>query len=714
MTKQISTNYNTRQVFSFPKHNFGPLLEESFDFCKESVEGGMGEVYFCRPRGPIGKGNFNLVLKTYHPHVNREVFRQEALFMLKMKRHPNVVYAGGAYEEDGRFYLLMELVGQPPADPSQKITGNRLHDFIMSADKSKRMSAFAKTSKDKIMQSICQKKDLSKLYLYWMIRACDGLHYAYECGLHAHRDLKPDNLLIDKDGTLKISDFGFSFEKGNGVGTEEYAAPELRTKTNFPDVKTDIYALGIVFYQMVNEGHLPAGRTNYSEQVASTALPPSKEYDAIIKKCCAENREDRYSSLQQLREDLEKELEQTVAVPEIKEMEPELYMLKAEGFFNLEDYENTVTYMNKGEELGKKYGIQLRLENLFSRAVAYKHLGKYDEMYHDARSIQKEADMLELIAQQTGDKFFLERSQLCRAFVQFAEGLSLLFVSEDVRKELEAPDEWGVPVEEAAVDNFTKAIEAGLLLDGEVFYWIGIAYRRLGYVQTSLDCFNKALAVGFNEGKLYYQRARCYLLLKQCELAVQDFNQAEKLNYIPSDFYQMRGPCLCALLQKKLFNKEILPPELNNPEKSREQIIQLAKRVIHDLEKIKSNTGGSFNIFYWLVFAYHIFQEYTSSTKKERKKKNSFIKHYLFFASLFIDKEPDPAKQAELAFELGKLCLRCNERQDGVKFFKRAIRQNKAYAKEIELLCDDKDSTIEDEEDHWYPQVFVKSFKHKH
>ncbi len=699
MTKQILTNYNTRQVFSFSKHNFGPLLKESFDFCKEAVEGGMGEIYPCRPRDPEDKHGYNLVLKTYHPHVNKEIFRKEALFMLKMKWHPNVVYAGCAYEEDGRFYLLMELVGQPPVDQSQKITGNSVHDFIMTEDKSQYMDSFAK-SQDKIMQTICKNKDkdLSKLYLYWMIQACDGLQYAYKCGAPefiAHRDLKPDNLLIAEDGTLKISDFGFSFEKGNGVGTEEYAAPELRDKENSPNVKTDIYALGIIFYQMVNGGHHPAEKTNYPGQKAQAVFPPSKKYDDIIQKCCAQNPKDRYCSLSQLRADLVEELGQKVAEPEVKEMEPELYMLKAEGFFNLADYENTVIYMNEGEKLGKKHGIQPQLENLFSRAVAYKHLGKYNEMYQDARSIQKEADMLDLIAQQTGDKFFLERSQLCQAFVQFAEGLSLLFMPENVRKELEAPDEWGVPVEKVALDNFTEAIEAGLLLDGEVFYWKGFAYRKLGYVQDALDCFNKALAMGFNEGKLYYQRAWCYLLLKQCELAVQDFNQAEKLDYIPLNFY--------ALLQKKIFNEEILPPELNNPEKSREQIIQLARLVIHDLEKIKSDTGGSFKTFYWLVFAYHIFQEYTSSTKKERKKPNSFINRYLFFAYLFIDKE-DLAKQDELAFELGKLCLRCNECQVGAKSFKRAIRQNKTYAKEIERLCDEKD--VEDEKDVWYHNVF--------
>ncbi len=90
------------------------------------------------------------------------------------------------------------------------------------------------------------------------IQICDALHYAHERGV-VHRDLKPSNLMVTPDGKIKLTDFGIAKDldataltaTGRTLGTAAYMAPEQIRGT--PDVshKTDLYALGVVFYQML-------------------------------------------------------------------------------------------------------------------------------------------------------------------------------------------------------------------------------------------------------------------------------------------------------------------------------------------------------------------------------------------------------------------------------------------------------------------------------
>ena len=102
------------------------------------------------------------------------------------------------------------------------------------------------------------------------LQLCDGLQHAHQSGV-IHRDIKPENLLVDKKGLLKIADFGLAKLNGNGaskewqtrdcrgMGTLGYMAPEQLGKPQAVDHRADIYAAGVVLYEMLT-GEPPMGK----------------------------------------------------------------------------------------------------------------------------------------------------------------------------------------------------------------------------------------------------------------------------------------------------------------------------------------------------------------------------------------------------------------------------------------------------------------------
>ena len=117
---------------------------------------------------------------------------------------------------------------------------------------------------------------------------CDALHYAHERGI-VHRDLKPSNLMITPDGRLKLTDFGIAKDldataltaTGRTIGTAAYMAPEQIRGTPEISHKTDLYALGIVLYQMLT-GETPfQGTTAVVLMHAHMNQPPPKVSDKI-------------------------------------------------------------------------------------------------------------------------------------------------------------------------------------------------------------------------------------------------------------------------------------------------------------------------------------------------------------------------------------------------------------------------------------------------
>lgn len=150
----------------------------------------------------------------------------------------------------------------------------------------------------------------------------DALHFAHQQGF-VHRDIKPGNILLDADGHPFITDFGIATTaeelvdgEATSVGTLPYMAPEqVAGETQLIDRRTDIYALGVVLYELLT-GKLPyQARTPLAlrEQILFRSPAPFDEkipdkVEAVCLKCLAKHPADRYATADELATDLRKAL----------------------------------------------------------------------------------------------------------------------------------------------------------------------------------------------------------------------------------------------------------------------------------------------------------------------------------------------------------------------------------------------------------------------
>jgi hypothetical protein len=139
---------------------------------------------------------------------------------------------------------------------------------------------------------------------------CDGLQYAHDHGV-VHRDVKPENVLLDSTGAIKLVDFGLAklrdeqfddaarTRTGQVMGTPYYLAPEQIESPTTVDHRADVYSLGILIYEMLT-GELPFGRfVPPSQQVGSDS-----SLDDVVFRAMARDRRLRYQQVGELRKQL--------------------------------------------------------------------------------------------------------------------------------------------------------------------------------------------------------------------------------------------------------------------------------------------------------------------------------------------------------------------------------------------------------------------------
>jgi len=197
-------------------------------------KGGMGAVY--KARQP-GLDRF-VALKILPPQVASgpgfaERFTREARALARLS-HPNIVAVHEFGQVNGLPFFLMEFVDGPNL---------------------RQLEQAGKLSPREALQIVPQ--------------ICEALQFAHDEGI-VHRDIKPENILLDKKGRVKIADFGIAkimggegkadlTETKGAIGTPHYMAPEQVEKPQEVDHRADIFALGVVFYEMLT-GELPLGK----------------------------------------------------------------------------------------------------------------------------------------------------------------------------------------------------------------------------------------------------------------------------------------------------------------------------------------------------------------------------------------------------------------------------------------------------------------------
>ncbi|HWB02313.1 MAG TPA: serine/threonine-protein kinase [Verrucomicrobiales bacterium] len=150
-------------------------------------------------------------------------------------------------------------------------------------------------------------------------QVCDAVQFAHSRGI-IHGDIKPGNILMNKDGQVKLADFGLArlMEQGDReseswtpMGTPEYAAPELYDKNAAPDHRADIYSLGVVLHEMLT-GAPPVGEF----ELPGEALGLDPRVDEVIARCMELQPDARYQSAQEVRLVLREVIEEkNVPVP---------------------------------------------------------------------------------------------------------------------------------------------------------------------------------------------------------------------------------------------------------------------------------------------------------------------------------------------------------------------------------------------------------------
>ena len=268
------------------KNYIGVLLDDRYEILEKIGEGGMAVVYkaFChRLSRFVAVKIMREEMAADEEFKRRFCAESHAIAMLS---HPNIVAVYDVSHSDDVEYIVMELVD-----------GITLKQYM---DKRGAISW--------------------KEALHFTKQITKALAHAHSRGI-IHRDIKPQNIMLLKDGTIKVADFGIAAlenemqESGQAVGSIHYIAPEQARGEN-PDARSDIYSLGIVMYEMLTGRKPYTGETIGEIAVKHMSslptmpsdivpdIPPELERITLKAMSCPINK--RYQSANELLDDLDK------------------------------------------------------------------------------------------------------------------------------------------------------------------------------------------------------------------------------------------------------------------------------------------------------------------------------------------------------------------------------------------------------------------------
>jgi eukaryotic-like serine/threonine-protein kinase len=265
----------------------GDVLSDRYELEELVGSGGMSSVYRAHDRLLDRKVALKVLHQQYTgdaEHVGR--FRHEARAVATLS-HPNIVTVIDRGEHDGRQFIVLEYVD-----------GENLKQLIRRGP-----------------VPVATAVELA-------IQISQGLAFAHQQGL-VHRDVKPQNVLLNGDGRAKVTDFGIArsldvqhgmTQTGTVLGTSDYIAPE-QAQGQRVDEHTDIYSLGVVLYELLT-GEVPFPGENFvAVAMRHINEPPpairdrrpdvSPRLEAAVQKAMAKDARDRFPTMSGLRRELE-------------------------------------------------------------------------------------------------------------------------------------------------------------------------------------------------------------------------------------------------------------------------------------------------------------------------------------------------------------------------------------------------------------------------
>lgn len=264
----------------------GQKINNRYEIVKSIGEGGMANVYLANDKILDRKVAVKVLrgdLSSDDRFIRR--FQREALSVSNLS-HPNIVEVYDVGEEDGQYYIVMEYI------------------------------------EGKTLKQLLKKRESLTLpeVIDIMTQLTDGISHAHESYI-IHRDIKPQNIMIEDDGRIKITDFGIAMalnatqltQTNSVMGSVHYLPPE-QASGKAATVKSDIYSLGILMYELLT-GTVPFKGDNAVEialKHMKDKIPSIRKQDPsipqsvenILLKAAAKNPRNRYDTAKEMHDDL--------------------------------------------------------------------------------------------------------------------------------------------------------------------------------------------------------------------------------------------------------------------------------------------------------------------------------------------------------------------------------------------------------------------------
>ena len=431
----------------------GDTIADKYQVVRQLGEGALGAVYLVYSAATQSPYALKAVREELaSSEAAREHLRAAAQTWIDLERHPYLVRAFSLDEvQGGRHLVAMDFIG-----PDERGL-NSLEGYLRR-----------------------HSPDLEQS-LRWAVQICHGMEHAHARGMRWHGDLKPSNVLIAQDGAVRVSDLGLAI---SGFGSPTHMPPEQFVDAAACDERSDLYAFGVVLFQIVSGGRLPfvppaeamdgpdrASRFwSAMQQLHREAPVPHVDslLAAAIRRCLEKAPGDRYAGFAEVRVDLEDLLKRETGIvigpPQPPELEAWEWSNKGLGLQAMDRSEEAIACYDRA--LATSPGLASAHNN---KGNALARLGHFDD-----------------------------------AIASFDRAIEL-----DVRYAAPWANKGLILVRLGQDQDALQCFEHSVLLDpraADAWANLGVVHGRLGRPQQAMKCYDKALEVDPRHGLAWFNK----------------------------------------------------------------------------------------------------------------------------------------------------------------------------------------------------------------